>query len=80
MDIAGSEGVFAEMESPAVIDDGDEAWTTVIHENSDQNPAEKDFSPRQLSPDIIESDTIIIESNLGILRSVEFYAAKLLFD
>ena len=68
------------METPAVTDSGDETWTTVIPESSAQNPAEQDFLPRQLSPNINEFDTIIIESNLGILRSVEFGAAKLLFD
>ena len=60
------------MVTPAVTDDGDEAWTTVIPKNSAQIPAERGFPPRQLLPDIIEFDTIIIESNLGILRSVEF--------
>ena len=68
------------MESPAVTDDGDEACTMAIPEISAQNPAEKGFSPRQLLPAITELDTVFIASNLGILRSVEFGAAKLLFD
>ena len=51
------------METPAATDSGDEMWTTVIPESSAQYPAEQDFLPQQLSPNINEFDTIIIESN-----------------
>jgi hypothetical protein len=68
------------MESPAVTDNGDETWTMLIPEIGAKNPAEKGFAPRQLLPDITEVGTVFIASNLGILRSVEFGAAKLHFD
>ena len=63
------------MESPAGTDDGDEALTVIIHDNGAQNPPKNGIQARSYSQIV---DTIIIASNLGILRSVEFGAAKLL--
>ena len=53
-------------------------------DNLDSRSKRSKFSGERLSasalPAIIEFDKVIIESNLGILRSVEFGAAKLHFD
>ena len=72
---ARSEGGFADVESPAATDDGNEG------DNGNREQFENS-KRRHLSLGSFRQifDKYIMESNLGVLRSVEFGAAKLLFD